>query len=112
MPKKGSCGPGRKAGTRDGEVCSVKERSFRCVLPCPGEDMPGPSDLAGRTRGRDGRRKNKAGKKGYIVKLFLNMQISTYKGIFWLKPTCRQEGAPLRTMHKDYTLNTCIQVNI
>ena len=78
MPKKGSCGPGRKAGTRDGEVCSVKERSFRCVLPCPGEDMPGPSDLAGRTRGRDGRRKNKAGKK----------KKDTLLNCFW---TCKYE---------------------
>lgn len=57
VPKRGTCGPGKKPGTRTGEKCKVKERQFRCVLPCPGEE--GPSDLAGRTRGRDGRKKNK-----------------------------------------------------
>ena len=40
VPKKGVCGKGRQTGTRQGENCAVKERQFRCDVPCDETPVP------------------------------------------------------------------------
>lgn len=38
VPRTGECGRGTKKGTRTGETCALKEKSFRCRKPCSAQD--------------------------------------------------------------------------
>ncbi|XP_013399793.1 uncharacterized protein LOC106165955 isoform X4 [Lingula anatina] len=37
VPENGNCGQGTRIGTKSGEGCRVKQKTFSCRIPCPGE---------------------------------------------------------------------------
>ena len=62
VPKRHSCGVGKKTGTREGAACRVKERQFKCSVPC-GDATAEPEPEAEPTS-RSKTRGNRRGRKG------------------------------------------------